>query len=357
MQNTSVHNVVGLVQQWVRPVMDPYQRYRHARVIHAGRIGVGILLNLLLVGILDLPHGEWSSVSLLIVIAGLHHHGNIRQRAVERAFGTVIGAAYGLFVIFLHNYVGLTWLTYLSIAIACGVCAYHAIDKGGYIALLSAITLVIVVGGGTNTWIDGLWRAVNVLIGIGLALLLSSVLPLYATYSWRYKLADALNGCAKLYARITRNAHESDEQQLKEMAALSGLLVQLRGMLASVSKEVRIPKAQLEGIQRHLRISISCLEMLASAANSAPLQTEQTDADDALALENRHIVETLHGIARALTTGTSSRLVTCALPSAVPLPACVPLPMAGYVSVTRTLAMEIEGIRKGLADTADRWNV
>jgi uncharacterized membrane protein YccC len=357
MQNTSVPYVVGLVQQWARPVLDPYQRYRHARMIHAGRIAFGILLSLSLVGILDLPHGEWSSVSFLIVIAGLHHHGNIRQRAMERAFGTVIGAAYGLFVIALHNYVGLTWITYLAIALACGVCAYHAIDKGGYIALLSAITLVIVVGGGTNTWIDGLWRAVNVLIGIGLALLLSFVLPLYATYSWRYKLADALNGCATLYERITSNAHESDEQQLKEMAALSSMLVQLRGMLASVSKEVGIPKAQLEGIQRSLRISISCLEMLASAANALPLATEQTDTDDALQIEHRHIVETLHGIARALTSGTSSRLVTCVLPEASPLPACVPLPMAGYVSVTRTLAIEIEGIRKRLADTADHWNV
>lgn len=337
--------------------MDPFQRYRHARLIHAGRIAVGILLNLLLVGTLNLPHGEWSSVSLLIVIAGLHHHGNIRQKAMERAFGTVIGAVYGLFVIFLHNYLGMTWLTYLLIAVACGVCAYHAIDKGGYIALLSAITLVIVVGGGTNTWIDGLWRAVNVLIGIGLALLLSFVLPLYATYSWRYKLADALNGCAKLYERITRNAHESEQQQLKEMAALSGLLVQLRGMLASVSKEVRIPKSQLEGIQRSLRISISCLEMLASAANTNPVSTAQSDADEAMQIEHRHIVETLHGIAQALTSGTSSKLVTCSLPAASPLPACVPLPMAGYVSVTRTLAIEIEGMRKGLADTADRWNV
>lgn len=337
--------------------MDPYQRYRHARLIHAGRIAVGILLNLLLVAILDLPHGEWSSVSFLIVIAGLHHHGNIRQKAVERAFGTVIGAVYGLSVIFVHHYVGVAWLTYLAIALACGVCAYHAIDKGGYIALLSAITLVIVVGGGTNTWVDGLWRAVNVLIGIGLALLLSAVLPLYATYSWRYKLADALNGCATLYERITRNAHESDAQQLKEMAALSSLLVQLRGMLASVSKEVRIPKAQLEGIQRNLRISISCLEMLASAANTTPHSTSPTDTDEALQIEHRHIVDTLHGIARALTSGTSSRLVTCSLPPASPLPACVPLPMAGYVSVTRTLALELEGMRKGLADTADRWNV
>lgn len=355
MLNTSVPHVVGLVQQWVRPVLDPYQRYRHARVIHASRIAVGILLNLFLVGILDLPHGEWSSVSLLIVIAGLHHHGNIRQRAVERAFGTVIGAVYGLFVIFVHHYTGLTWLTYLAIALACGVCAYHAIDKGGYIALLSAITLVIVVGGGTNTWIDGLWRAVNVLIGIGLALLLSFVLPLYATYAWRYKLADALNGCAKLYERITHHEHESVEQQLKEMAALSSVLVQLRGMLGSVSKEVRIPKAELEGIQRNLRISISCLEMLASAANATPLPSDLTD--DALQIEQRHIVDTLHGIARALTSGTSSRLVTSALPAACPLPACVPLPMAGYVSVTRTLAIEIEAMRKSLVATAERWNV
>ena len=71
-------------------------------------------------------------------------------------------------------------------AIGCGICAYHAIGKAGYIALLSAITMVIVAGHGDNEIVDGLWRAVNVLVGIAIALAFSFALPLYATYSWRF---------------------------------------------------------------------------------------------------------------------------------------------------------------------------
>ncbi|MFP3747262.1 hypothetical protein SB816_29770, partial [Achromobacter sp. SIMBA_011] len=76
----------------------------------------------------------------------------------------------------------------------------HAIGKAGYIALLSAITMVIVAGHGDNEIVDGLWRAVNVLVGIAIALAFSFALPLYATYSWRYKLADALRACAAVHA-------------------------------------------------------------------------------------------------------------------------------------------------------------
>ena len=140
---------------------------------------------------LNVPHGEWSTITVLIVVGGLQHHGNIRKKAAERALGTSIGAlAAGL--ILLYSFLHAPFAIYLLMAIGCGICAYHAIGKAGYIALLSAITMVIVAGHGDNEIVDGLWRAVNVLVGIAIALAFSFALPLYATYSWRYKLADAL---------------------------------------------------------------------------------------------------------------------------------------------------------------------
>ena len=41
---------------------------------------------------LNVPHGEWSTITVLIVVGGLQHHGNIRKKAAERALGTSIGA-------------------------------------------------------------------------------------------------------------------------------------------------------------------------------------------------------------------------------------------------------------------------
>ena len=63
---------------------------------------------------------------------------------------------------------------------------------------------MIVAGHGDNTMAAGLWRTVDIVIGITIALAFSFALPLYATWSWRYKLADALRGCAALHAGTLR---------------------------------------------------------------------------------------------------------------------------------------------------------
>lgn len=77
------------------------------------------------------------------------------------------------------TYVGQPLLTYLLMSVVCGFFSYRAIGKGGYTALLSAIT-VFVAGHGDNPLSGGLWRTVDILIGIALALAFSFALPLYA---------------------------------------------------------------------------------------------------------------------------------------------------------------------------------
>ena len=147
-------------------------------------------------------------------------------------------------------------------AIGCGICAYHAIGKAGYIALLSAITMVIVAGHGDNEIVDGLWRAVNVLVGIAIALAFSFALPLYATYSWRYKLADALRACAAVRAR---GRSPGQRRRAPEGNGRAERAVQLRSLMPSVSKECETSMMQLEAIQRSLRLCIGYLEILSSA--------------------------------------------------------------------------------------------
>ena len=144
----------------LRPLLDPYRRYRHARLIHAVRVALGLLATILLTTGINLPHGEWASVTMLIVIGGLQHHGNIGKKAVERAYGTLIGASVGLLLVLQQAWLGQPLLTYLLMSVVCGFFSYHAIGKGGYIALLSAITVFIVAGHGDNAdlkpFVDGL---------------------------------------------------------------------------------------------------------------------------------------------------------------------------------------------------------
>ncbi|MGF6480004.1 FUSC family protein [Paraburkholderia sp. JPY419] len=268
------------LSRMVRAVTSPYYRYRHAKVLHSLRVGLAMLVSILATTGIDIPHGIWSSVTLLVVIGGLQHHGNIRKKAAERAAGTLLGASIGLLLIVQQNFIGSLPLTYVLEAIIASICAWFAIGSSGYIGLLTAITMCIVAGHGDNLIDVGLWRTLNVLIGIVIALAFSFAFPLHATYSWRYGLAANLRECAGIYARLLDGETITEEEQVQRFLRINKRLVQLRSLMPSVAKEIDVPQTRLEEIQRLHRSVLSSLELLATgplmnaaaAARAAPMQ-------------------------------------------------------------------------------------
>ena len=342
----------------LRPLLDPYRRYRHAKLIHAVRVSLGLLATILLTTGIHLPHGEWASVTMLVVIGGLQHHGNIGKKAAERAIGTLIGAGVGLVLVAQQAWLGMPWLTYFAMSVVCGFFSYHAIGKGGYTALLSAITVFIVAGHGDNPVTDGLWRGVDILIGIALALAFSFALPLYAVYSWRYNLADALRDCATIYGRIINGQSVTDDEHVKLMNRLNAVMVQLRSLMPSVSKEVKISMTELDAMQRHLRMCVSTLEILSNTRSDTHDPNAMAHLQSALKAEHRLIRVQLVGMARALKSGASQRLSRpVELPADSSLDAPVYNPLDGYRLLIRQLASNIGEMRQRLAKTAPRWNI
>lgn len=339
-------------------LLDPYRRFRHAKLIHAARVSVGLLATILLTSGLNLPHGEWASVTMLIVIGGLQHHGNI-GKAVERAYGTLIGASVGLLLVVQQAYFGLPLLTYLLMSVVCGFFSYHAIGKGGYIALLSAITVFIVAGHGDNPISDGLWRTVDILIGIVLALAFSFALPLYAVYSWRYNLASALRDCAQIYSRIIGGQSVTDDEHLKLLNRLNAAMLQLRSLMPSVSKEVRISMTELDAIQRHLRMCISTLEILGNTRPDPRDKQATARMQVMLKAEHRQIRVQLVGMARALKSGVTERLERTGprAGSESALDAPVYSALDGYRLLTVQLAANVDAMRQRLAKSAGRWKI
>ena len=320
-------------------------------MIHAVRVSLGLLASILLTTGIHLPHGEWASVTMLVVIGGLQHHGNIGKKAAERAIGTLVGAAVGLVLVVQQSWLGMPWLTYFAMAVVCGFFSYHAIGKGGYTALLAGITVFIVAGHGDNPVSDGLWRGVDILIGIALALAFSFALPLYAVYSWRYNLADALRDCATLYGRIISGQSVTADEHLKLMGRLNTVMVQLRSLMPSVSKEVKISMTELDAIQRQLRLCVSTLEIL---GNTRP---DASDLQTALKAEHRLIRVQLIGMARALKSGVTERLNRPMALPVVSLEAPVYNALDGYRLLTEQLAANIGDMRQRLARTAPHWNI
>ncbi|MGE8337970.1 FUSC family protein [Pseudomonas laurylsulfatiphila] len=346
-----------MLRRLLRPLLDPYRRYRHARVIHAVRVSLGLLATILLTTGIKLPHGEWASVTMLVVIGGLQHHGNIGKKAAERAIGTLIGAGVGLALVAQQAWLGMPWLTYFAMSVVCGFFSYHAIGKGGYTALLSAITVFIVAGHGDNPVTDGLWRGVDILIGIALALAFSFALPLYAVYSWRYNLADALRDCAKVYGRIIDGQAITADEHLKLMTRLNAAMVQLRSLMPSVSKEVKISMTELDAIQRNLRMCVSTLEILGNTRPDANDPEAMTLLQTALKAEHRQIRVQLIGMARALKSGAAQRLDRPMEVPLVSLDAPVYNALDGYRLLTQQLAANIGEMRQRLARNAPRWNI
>ncbi|MVW85431.1 FUSC family protein [Pseudomonas sp. PB101] len=346
-----------MLRRLLRPLLDPYRRYRHARVIHAVRVSLGLLATILLTTGINLPHGEWASVTMLVVIGGLQHHGNIGKKAAERAIGTLIGAGVGLALVAQHAWLGMPWLTYFAMSVVCGFFSYHAIGKGGYTALLSAITVFIVAGHGDNPVTDGLWRGVDILIGIALALAFSFALPLYAVYSWRYNLADALRDCAKVYGRIIDGQAITADEHLKLMTRLNAAMVQLRSLMPSVSKEVKISMTELDAIQRNLRMCVSTLEILANTRPDANDPEAMRLMQTALKAEHRQIRVQLIGMARALKSGAAQRLNRPVDVPLVSLDAPVYNTLDGYRLLTQQLAANVGEMRQRLAKSAPRWNI
>ncbi|SNR85879.1 Fusaric acid resistance protein family protein [Pseudomonas segetis] len=349
--------ISALMRKIARPITDPYRRYRNARLIHSARISVGLLASILLTTGFNLPHGEWASVTMLVVIGGLQHHGNIRRKAAERAVGTLIGAGLGLLLVIQHNYMELAGLTYVLMSICCGFFAYHAIGKGGYTALLAAITLFVVAGHGENPVSDGIWRGVNILIGIALALIFSFALPLYAFYSWRYNLSGALRDCATIHRRIITGLPVTDDEHQKLINRLNKRMVEQRSLMPSASKEMHVSMTRLDAIQRSLRMCISTLEILAhtrpEAGDSKGLELLQST----LAPENKRIRVLLLGMARALRLGSAKMLNEAdhKPEKMLALEAAAASGMAGYVLLTFELSATLETLRQQLADTAKRW--
>ncbi len=330
-------------------------------MLHSLRVGFAMLFSILATTGIDIPHGIWSSVTLLVVIGGLQHHGNIRKKAAERAAGTLLGATIGLALILLQNLTGSLPLTYVLMSIVAGICAWFAIGSSGYIGLLTAITMCIVAGHGDNLIDVGLWRTLNVLIGIVIALAFSFALPLHATYSWRYGIAANLRACARIYARLLDGEAINEEEQIKHFLAINKRLVQLRSLMPSVAKEIDVPQSKLEEIQRLHRSILSSLELLAIGPLMQAGAAARVAYAEQCGVEVRAVRAVLLAMARGLRFGRATQFgipdgTTFAQALCEVSPNLSP-DLQGPYWLGQRLAEQVERLRALLLETEPNWNI
>ena len=255
--------------------LNPYKRYRYSRLIHAVRLSMAVLTATLLARGFRLPHGEWISITVFVVLGMLPFQGAIYAKAMERLAGTLIGLCIGLALLWLNqHYFHDHWPFYLLLMLLSAAAGWGALGKSGYMAMLAGLTMCMLLGTEGSDWLGGsTMRALNVLLGAAIALAFAYIVPLKSTLMWRFMLADNLMACSRMIAEITSGKRVprarwfalQDEQKI-----INNRLVQSRPLLAAVSQESKISKGIIENIQHSHRNIASSVELLLNAVHSLP---------------------------------------------------------------------------------------
>ncbi len=378
-------------QRFTAPLVEPYARYQHADILHAIRLGVAVVTALLINKITNLPHGEWTTITVFIILGLLQYQGAIYTKAKERVLGTLLGIAVGLGFLWLSQDLGMwLWLSYVFIGIISGVIGYVAVKQLGYIGLLTGITMLMIVSSPSQSNIgqDGLYRAFNILIGTAVAVAATLILPLKSTLMWRFLLASNLEACSNLYAGVGNHidaetlAHKPfqyatplnmpnvsghlsaslqdvpvNKALVTALQQINKRLLAVRPHIAATASESRIDKNTLETIQRTHRNIIGTIDLLLSAAPRLA-NIEIDDDNHILLMHYQHeLTQAMQHMAAVLRSPSDEvfRPITRIAVSEYPSVQHLAFEWQGYFWLTQTLQVQLQQLIDLLQATKPRW--
>lgn len=370
------------------PIIEPYARYQHADVLHAIRLGTAVLTALLFNKVTHFPHGEWTTITVFVILGLLQYQGAIYTKAKERILGTLLGVAIGLGFLWLSQDIGTwLWLYYLLISIISGIIGYVAVRQLGYIGLLTGITMLMIVSNPSQSDVgpDGVYRALNILFGAGIAVVATLILPLKSTLMWRFLLASNLDACSHLYAGVGSHvsadtvpdpktttpsleviAHSIettiddipvDDALIKELKVINKRLLAVRPHMAATTSESGIDKETIETIQRTHRNIIGTIDLLLTAAPR--LASIDIDDDNHVLLIHyqQELLHTMQHMAAVLRSPSDEafRPITRITVSEYPSVHYLAFEWQGYFWLTQTLQAQLQRLSDLLQKTNSQW--
>ena len=369
-------------QRFAALFVESYARYQYADILHAIRLGVAVVLALLLNKLTHFPHGEWTTITVFIILGLLQYQGAIYTKAKERVLGTLLGIIVALAILWLTQGLGgWSWLYYVLIGVASAVIGYTAVRQLGYIGLLTGITMLMIVSNTNqvNVSQDGIYRALNILIGTGVSVAVTLILPLKSTLMWRFLLASNLEACGNLYSGVGDHidnepvAHvpkKSNVPQafidndipvnkalIAELKQINKRLLAVRPHIAATASEARIKKETLETIQRTHRNIIGTIDLL---LNAAP-RLANIDIDDdnhVLLMHYQHeLTQAMRHMAAVLRSPSDQvfRPITRIAVSEYPSVHHLSFEWQGYFWLTQKLQSQLQYLSDLLQATKPQW--
>ena len=368
------------LQRFTAPVIEPYARYQHADVLHAIRLGVAVILALLVNKVTNFPHGEWTTITVFIILGLLQYQGAIYTKAKERVLGTLLGIGAALGIVWFSQGVGTwLWVDYFIIGLMSGIIGYLAIRNLGYTGLLTGITMLMIVSdlGQSTIGQDGIYRALNILLGTGLAVAATLILPLKSTLMWRFLLASNLDACSNLYARVGNHIDTAEElidgavqyvnptifavpinkALVIELQQINKRLLAVRPHLAATTSESGIDKETIESIQRTHRNIIGTIDLLLTAAPR--LASIEIDEDNHILLIHyqHELTQVMQHMAAVLRSPSDEvfRPITRITLSEYPSVENLGFEWQGYFWLTQTLQVQLQQLSDLLQETKPQW--
>ena len=368
------------LQRFTAPVIEPYARYQHADVLHAIRLGVAVILALLVNKVTNFPHGEWTTITVFIILGLLQYQGAIYTKAKERVLGTLLGIGAALGIVWFSQGVGTwLWVDYVIIGLMSGIIGYLAIRNLGYTGLLTGITMLMIVSdlGQSTIGQDGIYRALNILLGTGLAVAATLILPLKSTLMWRFLLASNLDACSNLYARVGNHIDTAEELSdgdvqyvnptvfavpvnkalVIELQQINKRLLAVRPHLAATTSESGIDKETIESIQRTHRNIIGTIDLLLTAAPR--LASIEIDEDNHILLIHyqHELTQVMQHMAAVLRSPSDEvfRPITRITLSEYPSVENLGFEWQGYFWLTQTLQVQLQQLSDLLQETKPQW--
>lgn len=282
---------------------DPYFNYRYRHYLYTLRATIALSLTFIIITFFNIPHSVWAPVSTLMVMGNLPHVGGVLDKGGQRLIGTVLGALLGIMLLLLPSSHPSTVYVATLLAIAIALHASFT-SRYGYSVLMFGITLLMVVGDGNQDLTIALWRALDVLLGTTVGIVVTIVvLPQKATDLFRFMLADNLDRIASLYHAHTTATDADPGSTLEEMKKTTAKLIKQRGLIDAVHKEGRLRRGELDSLLSLERRMISTVELLLETHWDTRNGHDIIESLEGLREEQHQLAHSLSALAHQVRTG------------------------------------------------------
>ena len=342
---------------------DPYKRYRYSRIIHAVRLGLAVLCATLVSLGFNLPHGEWTGITVFVVLGMLQFQGAIYSKAAERMLGTLIGLAVGLALLWLNqNYLHSNIFFYLAVCLLSAAAGWLAVGKNGYIAMLAGLTMCMLAGSmhGSDWLHDGIMRALNVLLGALIAIAAAKMMPLKSTLMWRFLLADNLTASSRILAEISNGEYMGRQrwrENREKIKQINSRLVRSRSQLTPTAQESGISATMMESIQHTHRKIVSSIDLLLHAVLKLPRPDMSENEEALLDAHFARLQHELHLTSLLLKGRYAHRVYisTQTDPRLLALSQRLPFEWQGFIWLSLNIRIELANLVMMLLRTRQKW--